>query len=247
MKRRIFLTYVLLLALLAPVIGQQPATSNPRQTQQKNPPGGDEVVRITTNLVQVDAVVTDKKGQIVTDLKPEEFDILEDGRPQTITNFSFVSLVPNADGPTPNATASNNKNSPPVPPVRLRPEQVCRTIALVVDDLCMAFESTDRVREALRKFVEEQMLPGDLVSIFRARGGNGALQQFTSDKNQLQRAIRQIRWYPPRPGDSCGTAFDDAHSDYTVKVPRSQGPAGARTFENAETKAAREHGEDFRR
>jgi len=71
MKRRIFLAYVVLLALLASVIGQQPATSNPPQTQQRNPLGGDEVVRITTNLVQVDAVVTDKNGQIVTDLQPE--------------------------------------------------------------------------------------------------------------------------------------------------------------------------------
>jgi VWFA-related protein len=247
MKRRIFLTYVVLIALLAPIIGQQPSTQNQPQTQQKNPQGGDEVVRITTNLVQVDAVVTDKNGLIVTDLKPEEFEILEEGRPQTITNFSFVSLVPKADGPAPNATASKSKNTAPVPPVRLRPEQVRRTIALVVDDLCMAFENSDRVREALRRFVDEQMLPGDLVSIFRARGGNGALQQFTSDKNQLQRAIRQIRWYPPRPGDDCSSEFDDAHSDYTVKTPRSQGSAGARTFESAETKAAREHGDDFRR
>jgi hypothetical protein len=53
-----------------------------------------DVVRITTNLVQIDAVVTDKKGRQVTDLKPEEFEILADGKPQKITNFSYVQNVP---------------------------------------------------------------------------------------------------------------------------------------------------------
>src|ERR1043165_5174989 len=59
-------------------------------------PAEEDVVRVDANLVQLDAVVTDDAGRQVTDLRAEEFEILEDGRPQQITNFSYVS---NAGGP----------------------------------------------------------------------------------------------------------------------------------------------------
>ena len=78
--------------------------------------------------------------------------------------------------------------------MRLRPEQVRRTIALVVDDLQLSFESTAYVRRMLKKFVDEQMQPGDLVAIIRTGSGIGALQQFTSDKQQLYAAIERVRW-----------------------------------------------------
>ena len=54
----------------------------------------DTVIRIDVNLVQVDAVVTDSRGRRVTDLQPAAFEILQDGKPQAITNFSYVSTKP---------------------------------------------------------------------------------------------------------------------------------------------------------
>jgi hypothetical protein len=68
-----------------------PAQTLPQQPSSPKAPGEDEVVRVTTNLVQIDAVVTDKSGKQVNDLRPEDFEILEDGRAQKITNFSYVS------------------------------------------------------------------------------------------------------------------------------------------------------------
>jgi VWFA-related protein len=65
-----------------------------------------------------------------------------------------------------------------------------------VDDLGLSFGSTGTVRDALRKFVDEQMQPNDLVAIIRTSAGMGALQQFTSDKRQLHAAIDRVRWYP---------------------------------------------------
>ena len=60
-------------------------SESPRQTVGQEPSAegnqADDIVRITTNLVRVDVVVT-KDGKLVTDLKPEDFEILEDGRPQ---------------------------------------------------------------------------------------------------------------------------------------------------------------------
>src|SRR5205807_10500939 len=89
-----------------------------------------------------------------------------------------------------------DKNAPPPPPMRLKPEDIRRTIAIVVDDLGLAFESTYYVRRALKKFVDEQMQPGDLVAIIRSSGGMGALQSFTADKRQLYAAIERVKWYP---------------------------------------------------
>jgi VWFA-related protein len=68
-------------------------------------------------------------------------------------------------------------------------------MAIVVDDLGLSFESTYYVRRALKRFVDEQMLAGDLVAIVRTSGGMGALQQFTSDKRQLYAAIERVKWY----------------------------------------------------
>jgi VWFA-related protein len=149
------------------------------------------VVRITTNLVQVDAVVTDKGGRQVIDLKPEDFEILEDGKPQRITNFSYISTAP----PVARAAAPpTDENTPPAPPTRLRPGQARRTLALVVDDLHLSFENTVVTRDALRKFVDQQMQPDDLVAIFITGKELGVLQQFTSDKQQLYDAISRVRY-----------------------------------------------------
>src|SRR5215213_10909897 len=112
MKKNSSLALFLGLSLCVTVPAQDPqSTPAPRPTpaaqQQQQQQGADdeEVVRITTNLVQVDAVVTDKNGKLVTDLKPEEVEIFEDGRPQKVTNFSFVSTA--EDTPqTPTAPAA---------------------------------------------------------------------------------------------------------------------------------------------
>jgi VWFA-related protein len=197
MKKRPSLALALSLSLCLTVLGQdqKQAPKNP-QTAQQQQGADDDVVRITTNLVQVDAVVTDKDGRLVTDLKPEEVEIFEDGREQKITNFSFVSTTPDATPPAQPQPSTLPKGAPPAPPVRLHPEQVRRTIALVVDDLGLSFESTAYVRQALKKFVDKQLQPGDLVAIIRTAGGMGALQQFTSDRRQLYAAIERVRWNP---------------------------------------------------
>src|SRR6476660_2864103 len=49
----------------------------------------DQVLRTNTRLVVVDVVATDSKGQPVTDLKPADFTLLEDGKPQKISGFTF--------------------------------------------------------------------------------------------------------------------------------------------------------------
>src|SRR5213083_63071 len=107
--------YLLPLLLIASLLvsitsAQQVGTPPPAPVLQKQKPEDVDVVRITTNLVQVDAVVTDKNGKVITDLKPEEIRIYEDGRPQKITNFSYnVTETPEAPArPSKPVTAGKN-------------------------------------------------------------------------------------------------------------------------------------------
>lgn len=193
MKKSFLPALGLMLSLLAPAVSQQPA---PTPQPQQSAPDEDEVVRISANLVQIDAVVTDGDGRQVTDLKASDFEILEDGRQQQITNFSYVSLNGSAPAVPSTTTARKDRKFSPPPPAALRPEQVRRTIALVIDNLGLSFESMVYVRQALKKFIDEQLQPNDLAAIILTSAGSGSLQQFTSDKRRLYAAVERIRWYP---------------------------------------------------
>ncbi|MDX6500401.1 MAG: hypothetical protein QOG23_3661 [Blastocatellia bacterium] len=232
MKRHRLLVVILIAQLGSGAFAQQPSPTpsnpppQPPSSQEIQKPESEDVVRISTNLVQVDAVVTDKNGKVVTDLKPEEIKILEDGRQQKITAFSYNATDTPAAPPRKEKPATVDKNAPPPPPARLKPEEIRRTIAIVVDDLGLSFESTHFVRGALKKFVDEQMQTGDLVAIIRTGGGMGALQQFTMDKRQLYAAIERVKWnstgrggigafaplQPPTPGDH-GADIDKANEE----------------------------------
>lgn len=214
-----------------PATGPQPQPKSPQsEPQQPARPSEEETVRITTNLVQVDAVVTDKNRNPVTDLKPEELEIREDDKPQKITNLSYIALDSSGSSRPAEPAKPIDKNAPPPPPVRLRPDQVRRTLALVVDDLGLSFESAHFVRQALKKFLDQQMQPDDLVAIIRTGGGIGALQQFTSDKRQLYAAVEKVKWNPtgrggvaafaPIGNDPTNSATARVNADDSVDAPR---------------------------
>lgn len=189
--KKFFLTLLCVVCFAAAIAAQTP-TPTPADDD------GD-VVKISTSLIQLDVTVTDRSGKIVTDLKPEDFEIYENGEKQTVTGLSFVSNVKTIIEKKP-PRPEKGAIPVPIPPSTIRPDQVRRTIALVVDDLTLSFESVYFVRRALKKFVDEQMQDGDLVAIIRTGGGIGALQQFSSDKRQLLAAIEKVRWNPQGSG-----------------------------------------------
>jgi VWFA-related protein len=178
MNCRIILALLLSLFTLLSAMGQ----SKPADDK-------DDVVKITTNLVQIDVVVT-KNGKPATGLRAEDFEVYEDGRRQTITSFAYVSNV----GATAATTPEKAREKTVVPPEAVKRDVARRTIAIVVDDLGLSAESMSFVRRAVRKFIAEQMQPNDLVAILRTGTQVGALQQFTNDKRLLNRAVEQLRW-----------------------------------------------------
>ena len=172
-------------------------SSAPAQTKPVD--DNDDVVRITTNLVQIDAVVT-KDGKPVTNLKAEDFEIYEDGKRQTITSFAYISNIPAATASTAEKTApekttpNKTEPGPPLPAGPIKRDAARRTIAIVVDDLGMSAASMSIARGQLKKLIAEKLYPDDLVAIIRTSGQIGALQQFTTDRELLNRAAAQLRW-----------------------------------------------------
>lgn len=199
------------------LVAQQPPPAAP------NPSTPDVVFTVTTALVQVDAVVTDSSGRQVTDLTAGDFSVYMDGKEQKITNFSYVrvtSSVAPGSKPEPKQSSKWSALLPPLPPPSLRPEDVRRTIVLMVDDLGLSFEDMAWVRSSLHKFVERQIQPGDLVAVCRTSAGSGAQQQFTADKRILLSLVDGLRW---NPNGRAGVGFFDPYGTYSALAEKTAG------------------------
>lgn len=181
-----------LASLLIPsdLIGQTPTT------QRQTPP--DDTIRISTNLVQIDVIVTDGKGNHVTDLKPEDFLIEVDGRQLPISYFQPVTAANPARASTDrNAGRTESPTAAPSARAGIRPDQVRRSIAFIFDDYFLAFDSFVRSRDAARKFINEQVQEGDIVAIIQTGKRFNNLQRFTSDRRAMLHALNKLTWVPP--------------------------------------------------
>lgn len=179
MKKLVALKLTALIALCS-VVAQ-----TPQKPQQEIAP--DDIIRITTNLVQTDAVITDKNDQIIKDLKLEDFELYDNGKKQDIKFLEFVANAnKRVEGEAP---ALKNVD---IPSAGLSAADLKRVVVFVVDDLTISSEDLSRVRDMLRSFVNNQMQQGDLVAIVRVLGNTDLLGQYTSDKLMLLRAIDAV-------------------------------------------------------
>ena len=164
-------------------VAQTPPPSPPATPPEQD----EEVIRITTELVQVDAVVTDKNDQPVTDLKMSDFEVYDNGKKQELQFMEFVSVDTGR-----RTEGSVAKIAPGIDTSvghDLSAKDVKRVIAFVVDDVTIPTEDLARVRQMLNDFVDTKMQEGDMVAIIRTFGGKGLLEQFTTDKQILRRAV----------------------------------------------------------
>src|SRR5665213_2790676 len=122
------LRFVALVASALLLCGQEPAPTNPSFS-------------VSVNLVQVDAVVTDLRGHAVRDLQKDDFEILEDRKPETITNFSWVEVAP--PPPPPSAPSLGGAVSRPTggpPALTAQKNDIRRSIVLMLDDFSLRWE-----------------------------------------------------------------------------------------------------------
>ena len=163
----------------------QPASKPPTPTTP--PTQDDPTLRIATELLQFEVLVTDKDGKPVRDLKRADFELREDGKPQDISYFSFGTSTRPARWLTaePPKTATTTSTTPTAAPSK-------RYLVLVVDDLHLSAESLLQTRQALLKFVDQQLTADEQVALITTSGQLWVYQQFTNKREILKRAINRL-------------------------------------------------------
>jgi VWFA-related protein len=156
--------------------------------------------RVAVDVVSIDAVVTDRKGEVVRDLTAADFEVLQNGKRQKVAFAQFVPVITFAAPPA-SATGSRRVSAPitiEAPRVPATPpnpgDQVRRTIIVVVDDLGLSLVGMNNTRQGLRRFVEAGLPPTDVVAIVRTGESRGLLHPITNDRATLQAATDALRY-----------------------------------------------------
>ncbi|MDE3187991.1 MAG: VWA domain-containing protein [Acidobacteriota bacterium] len=157
-------------------------------------------LRVTTRLVDVDVVALDKKGRPVTDLKPDDFEIYDNGRKQAVRFFSQAGGAPAAQTPQAQTTSSTDQEV-----FSNRRGEIAEakpgggttegsTTILLLDARSLGWADLTYARDQMLKFLEK--LPAsELVGLY-AQGARGfqVLMEGTADHTALATTLRQ--WMP---------------------------------------------------
>jgi VWFA-related protein len=191
----------------------QNGTGNETQAQE------DDVVRVNTELVQTDIMVFDKQGRFVEGLKPEQFALKIDGKPQPISFFECVTAGKSVERESAKAKLSATPEA----------ARRGRTLLFFIDDFHLAPTSLVSTRRSLLQFIERGMGEHDEVAITSASGQIGFLQQFTDDKTVLRAAVGRLNYRAVNKTDM----DDPPMSEYTALKIR-EGDESAVSFYVAE-------------
>jgi len=154
------------------------------QAQQPTPP---PTFKVEVSYVEIDARVTDQQGTFVRDLAQKDFQVVEDGAPQTITAFTLVDLpVERHDPPL-------FKTAPIEPDVQSNVEPFTgRVWVLVLDDVQTRPTYTARVTAAAKQFIQRYVAANDLAAIVTTGGFSNASQDFTNNQARLVAAASKF-------------------------------------------------------
>lgn len=173
---------------LALLLIENPAVLAQEQTK---PTPMETPIRVSTELVLVNVVARDKKGNPIRDLKKGDFTLYEDGKKQDISTFDFedVDQTPMTRGgavsrSAPGALLRSAKKAPPTLDARDR-----RLMVLFFDFSAMQPEEIRRSVEAGKKFVATKMQPADLVALVSLATNMHVDCDFTDDRDKLSAVL----------------------------------------------------------
>lgn len=158
---------------------------NPSAQAVQTVPG---VIKAETNLVLVDVVATDKKGNYIKDLEKKDFHVSEDGTEQPIASFSRESdIEPNAPGHQ-------------------------RYMVLFFDDSTMGANLQIQARQAAGKFVESTASPNRMMAVVDFNGTLNIAQNFTADGDLLKKVVSTVKYSSVHPNGGVQVASMGAPS-----------------------------------
>jgi len=164
------------------------------QQTKPEPADPNSVMRVETNVVLVDAVVTDKKGNYVRDLKQKDFKVWEDNKEQTIKSFSF--------------------EADPASPLNNQP----RYLVLFFDNSTMNFGDQAIARKAATDFIGANVGPNRLMAIVNFSGALQITQNFTNDAARLKAIVSGLKLpMGPTANDSASTGLGRAAGNFGAR------------------------------
>jgi VWFA-related protein len=181
-----------LLVILSLCLSAAQAQSQETRDAQKNPDEDDvEVLRVKSNLVNIDVMVKDKKGKYITDLNAEDFTVAENGVQQTVQFFEPPLML--NDKPVGGSKAEVSSAAPQTgTPTSVQSNQAPRNIiSLVLDGQTTDLANLKQVREGTIKYIREQISGADIVALFAVSSDLRLLQPFTQDKAKLISAVEK--------------------------------------------------------
>jgi VWFA-related protein len=181
MKSRFVCSFLMPLALAGALAAQQPSPSSEFG----------EVIEV--NVVNVEIYVTDKDGNPVKGLKKGDFELFEDGRKVEITNFDAIDR-----GPLQTAAAPTEARpaAPPAPAAPQTPQSAPEerlNLVVYVDNFNIRPTTREKVLQNLRKFLQEQLAPGDRVMLVTNDLGRPRVRlPFTENRAALTGGLDEI-------------------------------------------------------
>ena len=163
-----------MIAALSPSPG---ASAQDRRSTEQPP-----LFRISTELVQFDAVVVDGHGRPVTSLTRGDFELRQDDRPVAIRDVTFVDRTVRA-----RAIAGDPDR---IPQIGLDVEP----LVFLIDDMAMTLEGFHRVRNGLREFFARGVPAGVEVGILRTGETGRRTTVLTPDRDELLKRIDAMRY-----------------------------------------------------
>jgi VWFA-related protein len=182
-------TAVLLVWAAGNLFAQQPAAP-PVPAEEQVPSG--PVLKVSTEIVLVNVVAHDKHGNLIKDLKKEDFALYEDGKKQELASFDFEKVdemvMAGAAGTTVTGTADKNdaggllnKRAQKSLDARDR-----RLMLLFFDFSAMEPDDIDRAVDAAKKYVQSKMQPADMVALMSLSTNLQLDLDFTDDKEKIR-------------------------------------------------------------
>ena len=149
-----------LLGGLAGVRAAPAQNASPAAPQQPATPDQQPVFRTGINTVRVDVIVTDRQGNPVTDLKLEDFEIQEDGKPQKAETFRLIK-IDTVTQPAYTQRTIRTRNDEETAAA----DENSRIFTFFLDDYHVRKESSMSVKKPVLEFIANQLAPSDLVGV----------------------------------------------------------------------------------
>jgi VWFA-related protein len=174
------------LLAVAAVAAAQDRPASPAPTASPSPTAQTPTFPSQIELVNVDVVVTDKKGVPVPDLSAADFTLLEDGVPQSVASFDAVKAAAAASAvPPPKPRVSSNTT----PEIR---SGTGRTFMIVFDDIHLSPQQAHRAKSAVAEFLRSGVREGDRVSLVATGGGAWWSTRMEAGREELVAMLKRL-------------------------------------------------------